>query len=141
VTARIIVDGESAAISFPFDQVLIDLVKTIPGRQWVKAEKVWRIPRINVDWAADALRAAGETVFVTRPDGSAWTSGKSTHGSRGTPHASWAANLLEAVGPELADATYRAMARVLHPDIGGDPRRMQELNDAMDRHRRLRRPA
>jgi curved DNA-binding protein CbpA len=28
------------------------------------------------------------------------------------------------------EAAYRALARIYHPDMGGDPKRMMELNEA-----------
>jgi curved DNA-binding protein CbpA len=34
--------------------------------------------------------------------------------------------------PEVIRAAYRALARKYHPDLGGSPRRMIELNDAWD---------
>jgi hypothetical protein len=132
MSARVIVDGAGAQVAFPYDRNLIDIVKTVPGRQWVKAEKYWAIPARSVDLCADALRAAGQVVYVTRPDGSTWTSGRQTHGTRGTPDPDWAASLLAAVGSDLQDAAYRALSKVLHPDVGGDTRLMQDLNRARD---------
>jgi hypothetical protein len=42
----------------------------------------------------------------------------------------WARELMRRVEPELREKVYRALAKVLHEDLGGDGRLMQELNDA-----------
>jgi hypothetical protein len=41
--------------------------------------------------------------------------------------------LLDAVGPARIEPVHRALARVLHPDVGGDTALMQQLNAARDR--------
>lgn len=47
----------------------------------------------------------------------------------------WADALYEALGPELATAAYRALTRILHPDLGVDGAHMTALNVARDRAR------
>lgn len=48
----------------------------------------------------------------------------------------WAEQLLRAVGPERVDAVFKALTRVLHPDVKtGDETLMKALNNARDRHR------
>lgn len=42
-------------------------------------------------------------------------------------------DLFRAVGPRHADRVHRALARVLHPDAGGDAELMAALNAAHDR--------
>jgi hypothetical protein len=42
----------------------------------------------------------------------------------------WARELMRRCPPELREKLYKAIARVLHTDLGGDQRLMQELNDA-----------
>lgn len=127
-TARVVVDDHIASLYVPF--ALKDVVKTLPGRRWDKARKCWLVSTVFVDEAANALRAAGCTVFVTRADGSAWTSGRAGAGHRATPGADWAESLLDAVGPAQAEAVFKALTRVLHPDAGGDHVLMSQLNEA-----------
>jgi hypothetical protein len=40
--------------------------------------------------------------------------------------------LFRTLPPSLRQPTYRALARVLHPDAGGDTALMQQLNQAND---------
>ena len=42
----------------------------------------------------------------------------------------WARELMRRCTPEVREKVYRALAKVLHEDLGGDGRLMQELNDA-----------
>jgi hypothetical protein len=43
--------------------------------------------------------------------------------------------LLDAVGKDRVEPVHRALVKVLHPDVGGDTKLMQELNAARDRRR------
>lgn len=131
MVSRVVADSTSARVFCPYE--LRELVKTFPGRKWRPDEKCWTVGLSTVDALADALRAVGETVFVTRADGTPWTSGRAEHGHRAAPSSSWAESLLGAVGPERADAVFRALSRVLHPDAGGDTALMQQLNAARTR--------
>lgn len=118
LTARIVVGYLDAQVYAPF--ALKDVCRTLPGRRWDKLGKCWVIPATFVDEAANVLRAAGCTVYVTKPNGEPWTSGRAGAGHRATPGGRWAELLLEAVGPQRADAVFRALTRILHPDAGGD---------------------
>jgi hypothetical protein len=42
----------------------------------------------------------------------------------------WARELMRRTPPELREKLYKNLAKVLHEDLGGDGRLMQELNDA-----------
>lgn len=114
-------------------------LKAIPksfSRKWDPKKKVWLVPLVFVDQLADALRAAGATVYVQMPDGTPWTgsSSDSTHGVRATPATDWADALFAAVGPDRQAAVHRALAKTLHPDlVNGNTELMQQLNDARDR--------
>ena len=123
MTCRISVENGRARIFAPYE--LRELIKTFPGRRWHPDQKCWSVPAETVDALADAFRAAGQRVFFTvggtddrRPP------------SPSTPTRTWAEHLFVAVGPARADATFRAMAKVLHPDVGGDTTLMQQLNTA-----------
>ncbi len=56
-----------------------------------------------------------------------------------TSRRGWADQVLAAVGTEREDRTFRALARVLHPDTGGDERLMRELLAARERRNSSRR--
>lgn len=38
-------NGEVYEVSFPYDPFVVEYVKQVPGRQWVKAAKMWTIPK------------------------------------------------------------------------------------------------
>jgi hypothetical protein len=124
-TARILVESERARIYAPYE--LREVIKSLPGRSWDRDRKCWWISTALVDEAANVLRVSGCEVFVTRPDGSAWSSGRPGAGIRGEPGSGWADLLLEAVGPSRRDQVFRALAKVLHPDVGGDAVLMRDL--------------
>ena len=130
-TARLIVEAGQVQVFAPY--ALKEIIKSLPNRRWDKLGKCWIIPVRHADLCGNALRAAGCEVFLTRPDGTPWTSGRPDAGHRSTPGPDWAEGLLDAVGPQRIDKVYRALSRVLHPDAGGDMQLMQQLNIARDK--------
>lgn len=131
LAASIVVDGTAAEVRAPYD--VRDVVKALPGRRWHPTLKCWLIGSSFAEAMAEALRAAGCTVVVTRRGGA------ERGGLDDDQHvvgAGWADALFAAVGPGRDDAVYRALSRVLHPDHGGDPQLQQALNVARDRLRR-----
>jgi len=44
ITVTIDTDKKKAALSFHYDEKIIDMIKTIPGKWWVPDEKIWTIP-------------------------------------------------------------------------------------------------
>src|SRR5262245_40962199 len=117
------------ALKSPFNPELVAALKdAIPYsyREWDAASKV---RRIDPDWAdvvLQALGAIGVNVVDKRPPV--------------TPPTAVAPALHEAcrrlcIVPEapveVAEAAYKALARLHHPDVGGSTEMMQELNDAI----------
>lgn len=98
------------------------------GGKWRPAQKAWWIPSYRLDEVVDELeRVYGYQVVIAgqtrRRLGDDWT-------PRTTRSASWAADMFAALPEHLHDAVYKALIRVLHPDVGGDVRTAQQLNDA-----------
>jgi len=64
---RIVVGPSYAKLFFAFDQRVIDLVKTVPGRRYHDNQqgKYWRVSAKHVPDLAAALRASGDTVSVS----------------------------------------------------------------------------
>ena len=88
-------------------------------RKWDATAKVWKVDVSVSSRLASDLRNAGFTVVVDddleqAPD-------------------TWADAMFAALPPELADQAYRALTRVLHPDLGVDGTHMTALNVARDR--------
>ena len=113
--------GEQYILRFAYDPTLVSIVKTVPSyaRSWQPTSKVWIIDRpYAVQLAADFARMGH---IVT---------GIETSRQREVPDDDWAKLLFRRVGSGKTDIVYRALSRVLHPDVGGDTQLMQELNDA-----------
>jgi hypothetical protein len=102
-----------------------EIVKSIPGSRWDPGRKVWTVPTDSIRLAVSILESYGATVHVL---GDA----PGTPRESRKPPADWATALFKAAGPDLGERIYRALARVLHPDCGGDTELMQALNRARD---------
>ena len=79
-------------------------LQTIPGAFWHPASDAWLVPTNQTTALAQTF-----TGWPLR-----WPSGTPT--ATATPEPSWAELLFAAVGSERADAVFKALARVLHPD-------------------------
>ena len=53
---NIIQNGEVYEVSFRYDKYLIELVKQVPGRQWIPKSKLWTIPRVNLGMLLNKLK-------------------------------------------------------------------------------------
>lgn len=120
-------DGIRATVHFPYDEDLVDLIRGIPGRKWVAEEKFWTIPAGAVRGFAYQADACGEAVTI---DGEPYQPPARTSPTNGRSIVAFD-NLPEHLRPLV----YRAVAKVLHPDAGGDHRAMQQLNDDIARYR------
>jgi hypothetical protein len=124
--------GARYTVRFRYDPDLVELLKTaVPGhaRDWNPATKTWTVDVGHAEPLASALRATGHKVLgldaprtdpPPRADGSA------------PDTAQWARILFRRVGPNHRDPVFRALTKVLHPDVGGDHSLMQELNQARE---------
>jgi len=53
-------DGaRSLEVRFPFDRELVDLIKTLPRRRWMAADRFWQVPEDDVLSLVDLLRTRG----------------------------------------------------------------------------------
>lgn len=121
VTITVKADGE-ALVRSPYGAK--DLIKGMPDRRWSKSGKYWVVPARDVPILRTVLETAGYHVIVTQPE------------QPGEPHApgrSWAELMFSDLGPDLGEKAYKALVRVLHPDVGGSTAAMQGLNQARDR--------
>jgi hypothetical protein len=116
----------TADVRFGYHETLVNIVRAIPGRRWEAARKRWLIPADAVEAAAAAFIRAGCTVTV---DGAVWSPRRRSTADR----IELIVGLFEAVPDRLASPTHRALARVWHPDAGGDAALMRELNEAWTR--------
>ncbi|QJY51230.1 hypothetical protein [Pseudonocardia broussonetiae] len=120
---------EYVRVTFRYDPVLVEVLKAIvPAglRRWDGIGKAWSVHRLYVDQLAAWARQNGHAVADIRP-----TARTATPPSAAGPRVDWAEALFAAVGPDRADAAFKALTRVLHPDLPtGDTRLMQDLNRA-----------
>lgn len=132
--ARLIVSGNTCAAFVHYDYRRIP--KSMPGSRWDRSRRAWIVPVELLDALADALRAAGLTVYL---DGGPWTT-PGPHGSKGTPATDWIAAAFRAVPPDNADRLRAGLLRAFHPDRGGSVQLAQQINEAADQHTRRRKP-
>mgnify|MGYP001597717585 CR=1 FL=1 len=110
---------------FRYDLDLIAIIKTVDGRRWVPEEKCWTIPTSRLKMLAYLLRGRGYDLVTDKDE---------DESANSRPRESdWAEQLLARCDPELADKVFRALTKVLHPDVGGSPTLMRDLNVARDR--------
>jgi hypothetical protein len=112
-----------------YDPDLVDALKeAIPYayREWDKTSKVWRIDPDWGDVAVQVLKDRGATVIDKRPPVAT---------AAVVPPQLQEACARLCITPDaplvVAEAAYKAWARLKHPDVGGDTETMQQLNDAI----------
>lgn len=118
---------EDAKVLFRYDAELIDVIRQTPGRRWDADARYWSVPDREVDDVARRLRAAGADVRIEEPfkrEPPPREEKKSS--SPGNPFVT----VLGTLPVHLRHPMYKAMCRVLHPDVGGDKALMQQLNAA-----------
>ena len=114
-------------ISFAYDPELVEWIKSIPrqNRTYEADTKTWIVDRKYAEGFASDLRAAGHTVLGLEQHT------QSPPPPRRDVTVTWADTLMSRCNSEeLREKCYRALAKCLHDDLGGDGRLMQELNDA-----------
>ena len=130
--------GGWVRVAFPFDRVVSDTLKIIVGRGNYrydgpdKGGPCWFVLEPYAQDAANVLLVNGYEVETDLPiagnsRGSAPAAPSSSNGTASNPFAA----LFQVAGTEkLAHAIYRALIKVLHPDVGGSNILTQQLNDA-----------
>jgi hypothetical protein len=124
--------GTSYSVRFRYDPTIIELIKTaVPSnaRSWNSAAKEWTVRASHAEQLAQALRATGHQVVGLEPPR---TDPPPRADTRIPDTAQWARILFRRVGPNRRDPVFRALTKVLHPDVGGDHSLMQELNQARE---------
>jgi hypothetical protein len=111
-------------VRLAYDEAGRALLKALHGR-WNPSRKGWVIHGSGIDTAVHGFQRLGFQVIVdgvTRP---------------GTPTAKEGSDPAEAflrgLPARLRQPAYRALARVLHPDTGGEVAAMAALNQAWER--------
>jgi hypothetical protein len=119
-----------AVVEFPYDDAALEIIRSVPGRRWNRDARHWIIPHAEVRLAATRFHKAGFTVTIDgHPFDPAPSPPRADIG--GAPLTAFFRILPVA----LRQPVYRALARVLHPDAGGDTALMQALNRANEETR------
>lgn len=123
-----------AVLAFPFDRWLVDSLKAeIPAyaRTYDPATKQWTVDGPYIATARRLIEFAYPDVDIQDE------SPRFEAPKRSTPRTSYTVlHLLPSAPPELVESAYKTLARLHHPDRGGDTEKMQELNAAIEEIRR-----
>lgn len=127
-------DGR-VALAFPYDKGAVTAIKLgIPAteRGFHRGTKIWTV---SASWAERAVMLLGfhfPDLEVVRPHAHAAPPAP----LRTADPAFAELHLLPSAPPALVEAAYRLLARLTHPDVGGDGDRMAALNHAVAELRR-----
>lgn len=140
-------------IAFSYDPKLVTLLKdTICFRYWNKGRKVWIVER-NVISQGDiaAFIQLAEKLshkVVDRRTKESFDFTRNYRKKKAPPPPpppppplkgadTWADTLFRAVGPDREEVVFKALTKILHPDVKtGDEKLMKQLNQARDSRRR-----
>lgn len=126
-TATLIRQPDGTAKLFtPYSEAFVERLKaTIPVslRRWDKADKCWVVSGSGITQAVILAQ-----VFYDRIDEITEPAPRSA----GTPTPFAILHLLDDAPADLVPVVYRHLAKVNHPDRGGDTREMQRLNEAYE---------
>jgi hypothetical protein len=131
-TATVVITDDGITLRTPYRPLFVEQFKAeIPGwaRRWDPARKSWTVDLFFRTEVLDLCRMHFSQVLTddcrTRQQQRQRTSGG---------HApDWATELFAALPEHLHQLVYRALAKTLHPDIGGDPNAMKVLTAAYDK--------
>ena len=141
------IDEFWAEVRFPFNQGLVSTIKQLPMRKWDAEGKCWIIPTTSIETLCTlfmaTMRGSAEPYPImiggipweplkNRRQEDFWSNKNTTGGgggsspSGGNPFAA----LFAALPADLRSKAYVALAKVVHPDAGGNTQLMQQLNAA-----------
>lgn len=127
-------------VSFRYNEQVVDLIKLIPAhsRSYDPATKVWTI--LDQAEAKIFIREASALGFevvdsrkASKAKANAGSGSKARASTPKPPAADWAAAMFQQIPDDaLRQKVYRALAKVLHPDTGGNAELFRQLTDAKD---------
>ncbi len=123
-------DGSVAIITFPYSAYVVDALKRVvpsPLRTYDPATRTWTVAARYVGDIYHILDQAFGGVDV---EGS--RAGRSDHRQRAGGDPYQVLHLLPSAPDEVVTVVYRTLARLTHPDVGGDHDAMLALNQAYD---------
>jgi hypothetical protein len=121
-----------AVLTFPFNRALVnDLKDGIPYRyrEYNPTTKEWTVQPEYLDYAISLLLQHFPDADV--PASARWQQRRAASTQCDTDDFS-TLHLLPAAPQEVIDAAYRALAKIHHPDMGGDAAMMRRLTEARE---------
>jgi len=118
-------------LTFPWHPQIVEELKIrIPAseRRWVPERKCWTVTRPYSDLGIGIVRAVYPQLVVVNE----WDGDAKPPPIRKTDPTYADLHLLPSAPAELVQAAYRCLARLNHPDTGGNTATMQRLNAAFD---------
>lgn len=119
-----------ATVAFAYNEALVELIRTVPGRKWHVEDRVWTVPAGQIEGTAAMFHKAGCTVTI---DGKVWTPLAQHKGSVPSSRVELLTRLFTSIPDRLGPPTQRALIRVWHPDAGGDDTLARDLNQVWSR--------
>lgn len=131
MSAHIVVDGDQLRIFTPYHEDFVADIRDLPARRWDRDERCWIAPT--------ALLEAVERICLTYFDDVKIDGDPRQHSQ---PLEHQLADCLHAVfrlaARDRRERLWRALAAVLHPDVGGDSEAMRTVNGVWDHYRKDR---
>lgn len=128
--ARIIVDDGEAYVYTPYIESLVYDLRELPVRRWDSERRCWIVPEIFVDDVIDILSGYKDVLSGVQVSG---TTRSSKHRP---PDFNWVDELFAELPSQALTRVYRSLAYAFHPDVGGNPEIMKQINLAYERRRR-----
>jgi hypothetical protein len=127
---RVTTEGEYSRVAFAYDAEAVDIIRTIPCRHWHSAERYWRIETSWVRLLCTRMHNRGFDVTI---DGKRFV----PDAAETKAHESLLLALFKVLPAELRQGTFKALARIWHPDVSGTDTTelMKQLNQANKRTR------
>lgn len=119
-------------LTFPFNRALVEDIKSgIPYRyrDFNATTKEWTVQPEYLDYAISLVLRHFPDADV--PPSSRWRQARASERQPESDHFS-TLHLLPSAPHEVIDAAYRALAKIFHPDLGGDPEMMRRLTEARE---------
>jgi hypothetical protein len=124
-------DDGRLALKSRYDPALVDVLKTmVPAfdRTWDTTTKTWYLDPVWAEGLIETLRGLGMTVTDRRPPPPVVGAGAV---SPALHEACVALHITPDAPVAVAEASFKALAKQHHPDVGGDTAVFQQLNAAL----------
>ena len=126
-------DGSAADVRFPYDAFVVAEIKRVvpaPLRSYDPGTKAWTI---SARYVSTVFHILAQVFGEVEVEGSRTGSADRGRPTGGDPYQ--VLHLLPSAPPELVSAAHKCLAKLTHPDVGGDTAMMQMINAAAEQIR------